>query len=324
MDAIKPTLLDRAVSYFFPTRGLQRIAARDAQRAYLKSAKPRGKKGRFYRNTPTPGEVFAADGRTTRARAIDISQNQAQVSGAITAITDHTIGAGGIRTNCEILYSPSAQADNAAAQANREASNSAVEDDKARWLERAWHTGASRIDHVEAQTLRLRNLIIHGEDIVHRRFLRDPSRHLPLAYEPIDPAQLEGVTGTPNRGNLIESGIEYNPDREIVAYHIADNSYALRTTRVPADDIIHTFRTDRPGQQRGITWLAPIMGHVDELEDIVEYSLIARRIQSAIAVLVHKNPNNIGFGAHALESLPPPAPTRQMPMATDSPPSSPA
>jgi len=303
---IRMTLLDRAIAVVSPQRAFQRIAHREALRGYLKSGDTGRKTKSWRKNNARADEVFSTDGRLTRERAIYLTENNAQVGGAVTALKDHIVGRG-ITTNCEIRYNPSADDDNAQAIKDREAANQKVEDAKSRWLERAWHVGGSRMDPVEAQTLRLGNIIAAGEDIVHKRYLRDTTRSIPLAYEAIDPSQLTGATGTTAAGtrNIIEDGIEYDTDYNIVAYHIQRNSYALRTDRVPAADIIHSFRTDRPGQRRGISWLAPIIPKVYELEDIIEYALVARRVQSAIAVLVHKNQNGIGMGAAMPMTAPP-------------------
>ena len=68
-----------------------------------------------------------------------------------------------------------------------------------------------------------------------------------------------------DNGGLIRQGIEYDRTGRRSAYWLFDEHPGenhLRMTnftssRVPADQIIHCFRRDRPGQSRGIPWLRP-------------------------------------------------------------------
>jgi lambda family phage portal protein len=88
-------------------------------------------------------------------------------------------------------------------------------------------------------------------------------------------------------GGYIRQGIEYDAIGRRVAYwlykvHPGSFGQYFSTqssqlfSRVPADDIIHLFRRDRPGQERGVTWLAPIIIRSREL-DIYEDAYLNRQ-----------------------------------------------
>jgi lambda family phage portal protein len=292
----RATFLDRFVGLFSPKAQLSRMAHREGIRILKAAGEDRNTKS-WKKNSGPPEELYRTGGRSSRQRALHLSENHDAIGGALTTITDHIV-ASGIRTDSEIQYNPNADTTDATAMAARDRLNQEVEDSKRRWEERAYVTGASRLDPVEADTLLLRTLMVQGETIVHNRYLEDSSREIPLAYEIIDPSQLEnGFGALPQGNNIVEQGVEYsNETNAIVAYHITDNGYNPRTHRVPASDIQHTFRTDRPGQQRGITWLAPVIPRAYELDDIIEYAIIARKVQSAIALVVADNPNDMGLG----------------------------
>jgi lambda family phage portal protein len=63
--------------------------------------------------------------------------------------------------------------------------------------------------------------------------------------------------------DLAVDGIEFDPFGNPVAYHVlkahpgSGTGTALEYDRVPADAVIHWFRTDRPGQRRGLPDILP-------------------------------------------------------------------
>jgi lambda family phage portal protein len=289
---------DALVGFFSPRHALSRIAYRRGIRTLKAASTDRNTKS-WKKNEAAPQDGFRTGGKTARQRAIFLAENHDAINGAITTITDHIVGTG-INTDVEIQYSPNSRPGDTTAAATRDRLNQSVEDTKKRWLERAYDIGPMRLDPQEAETLRLRTLIIQGECFVHRIYTPDDTdRTVPLAYEVLDPSQLDGgYTASPVGRNIVEHGVEYDAfTNRIVAYHVTKGDYNLKTIRVPAADMIHTYRPDRPGQQRGITWLAPAIPRAYELEDIIEYAIIARKVQSAIALVVADNPNNLGPGA---------------------------
>ncbi|MBB6251421.1 phage portal protein [Nitrospirillum iridis] len=98
-------------------------------------------------------------------------------------------------------------------------------------------------------------------------------------------------------GAYIRQGVEFNGQGQRVAYwlwpthpeDLSPGTYNFTPTRVPASEIIHLFRPDRPGQIRGITWLASILGL---LKDIAEYNdaEVVRKKVAALFVGFVKRP----------------------------------
>jgi len=90
-------------------------------------------------------------------------------------------------------------------------------------------------------------------------------------------------------GNTLRLGIEITRDGDIAAYHLypehpGDNylyKSSITPIRVSADDILHLYEPKRPGQLRGMPWLAQVittLHNIDEYED-------AERIRKKIAAM---------------------------------------
>lgn len=90
-------------------------------------------------------------------------------------------------------------------------------------------------------------------------------------------------------GNVINAGIEYDEAGRKVAYHMHRfhpgeaqtlNNYGFDLVRIPADEILHIFHSERPGQQRGISWLAPVLTQLKNLSDYEDAVLERTKLQN--------------------------------------------
>jgi capsid protein len=91
--------------------------------------------------------------------------------------------------------------------------------------------------------------------------------------------------------NTCFEGIEFDRAGRRVAYWIYDEhpggglSWKMPTSRrVPAADVIHAFRVDRPGQYRGVPWAAPVIMTLWDLADYEDAELVRQKIAACFAV----------------------------------------
>ena len=95
-----------------------------------------------------------------------------------------------------------------------------------------------------------------------------------LRIRVLDPDQLDAslTRPLPNGGRIV-NGVEFDAFGTRVAYWIVKQRPELglgpnlSPVRVPAEDVIHLFRPDFPGQVRGITWLAAILLRLAEQDE---------------------------------------------------------
>ena len=98
-----------------------------------------------------------------------------------------------------------------------------------------------------------------------------------------------------DNGDRIVMGIEQTIYGKPIAYHflVEDNTHNpaqtysasrtgnVRTERVPADEVIHLYIHDRPGQSRGIPWMAQSMRGLHMTESYREAELVAARVAAS-------------------------------------------
>jgi len=92
-----------------------------------------------------------------------------------------------------------------------------------------------------------------------------------------------------NGENYLSQGIEYDSSGTRVAYWLypcfpsSDFSMKSTSVRVPSHEIIHVFRSDRAGQERGLSWLAPVMLEFKTLDNYQSAELKRREVSSCFA-----------------------------------------
>lgn len=120
------------------------------------------------------------------------------------------------------------------------------------------------------------------------------------------PAEMvdESKTADLGQGRYIAAGIEYDARGRRVAYHIQPNRptdlfpTSRDTIRVPAKDVLHIMRPLGPGQVRGVSWLAPVLLTVNELDQLQDALLVGAKIAAMHAGFVTDNNNIGGTGAY--------------------------
>jgi len=150
---------------------------------------------------------------------------------------------------------------------------------QAEWL--AWTDQADfagRFDFYGLQQAALRAMLIDGECFL--RFVLDPAQRVPLQLQLL-PSEFLDATRIDDR---TLNGIEYDAAGRRVAYWIYRSHPAetpdMQSVRVPADQVIHLYVPIQPGVERGVTWLAPAMVPLRELQEFTEAALVRQKIAS--------------------------------------------
>lgn len=97
--------------------------------------------------------------------------------------------------------------------------------------------------------------------------------------------QIDEATGKP----LLYFIMEQHPGRQGPASALRFEKFDIRD----ADFIIHGFNRTRPGQARGVPWLAPSLDIFGQLRDFRADTLLTAYIQTKFSVLVHSDVENV-------------------------------
>jgi lambda family phage portal protein len=208
-------------------------------------------------------EDLRTQGEALRARARDLEQNNDYVARYLNLVETNIIGEGvklqsKARTNRGKLDM----------RVNR-----VIEQEFKRWTYAENCSRDGRLDWEDIQRLVARSVARDGEVIV--RIVRGSEFKIAL-YDAdfLDYALNREAT---DGNNAIIQGIELDRAGKPVAYYLwkmppnkVPSIFGMPTKspninqyeRVLAEDIIHIYKSDRPNQIRGATWLAPVMIHL--------------------------------------------------------------
>jgi len=142
-----------------------------------------------------------------------------------------------------------------------------IEDAANFWMDEADISG--KLHYYEMMELAKRQDGENGEFLLVKRVSKNKNRYIPYCLQIIEPDWLTSDSITKIKGNCIKQGIEYNSDTgEPLFYHFTDPDGWGKPSIVSAENVIHKFKTMRPGQLRGIS---PFVSGVLVAEDLSEY-----------------------------------------------------
>ena len=155
-----------------------------------------------------------------------------------------------------------------------------------------------RVDFYGMQALVTRSMVESGEMLVRHRSrlasdkLRVPYQLQMLEADFLDQARTMGLPG----GNHVMQGVEFDHigrrlNYWLYTYHpgsvlILNPRGGIVSVPVPAREIMHIYRVLRPGQVRGVPWLAPVMLALRDLEDYSDAERVRKKIEACMTGFV--------------------------------------
>lgn len=281
--------LDKTISYFSPSVGMKRAAQRMALetiRAYDGAARTRRTENWKATGADANSEVNGVL-HTLRNRSREQVRNNVYARRSVQAISNNTVGTG-------IVPTP----DNVSRAAEKR-----IMDLWKRWA------GKKRCDHdgllnfYGIQRLVMRTVVESGECLVIRRRSNDTT--LPLKLQVLEPDFIDTSRFIPKteRGGRVIHGIEYDQEGKRTGYWLfKEHPGALRLGGLTSDfvrdeDVAHIFFAERPGQVRGVPWMAASMIRMKDFDEYEDAELVRQKIAACFTVFVQDvNPDSFGGG----------------------------
>jgi lambda family phage portal protein len=255
------------------------MARRALTRAY-EAAAP-GDRWRPRRGNASANADHQADAAIIRAKARALVQNVPYIAAALRGLVAATVGTG------IVPRATGAQAD----RINK--------------LLREWGPvcdADGRLDYAGVIAAAYRTMEQDGEVLIRLR-PRSASDGLPvpLQLQLLEIDWLDSVrTSTAGQsGNRVVNGIEYDALGRVAAYWLWDThpgdvglqkSLRAQSRRVPAENIIHLYSPDRPGQGRGFSRFAPIIARVRDLQLYEDAEIARKNLETRLGVLYSGDP----------------------------------
>lgn len=281
-----PAALDRAIAWLSPgwaagrEKERTRLAAWRQARAMYDGASV-GRRTAGWRRVSTDANAETGAGALGRLRdtARDLVRNNGYAARGIAGIANNVVGRG-------IIPQFTARS----RQDTRALESAAVEH-----LDTEAVDAAQRQDLYGIQLQAMRAVAESGEVLVRRRRRRaEDGLPLPFALQVLEADFLDSTrTGPQSNGNYAVLGVEFDAIGRRAAYWLFDehpgamSSFRLpQSRRVPAADVAHVYRADRPGQVRGVPWLAPVMLRMADFGDFEDAQLLRQKIAACFAAFV--------------------------------------
>lgn len=157
----------------------------------------------------------------------------------------------------------------------------------ARWESWTDESDADGLGDLYAQqALMVRRMVIDGE-----AFGLLINTVAGLRVRLLDPEQVDpSLNREIGSGARIVQGIEFDSNGTRVAYHVRRETpglpfgaWMVEPDRIPAEDVVHLFRPEVPGQVRGLSWFAPVMLRIANLDTWRDAQLARQQTAAMLA-----------------------------------------
>lgn len=299
---VQQNLLDKAIAYLRPGVAL----ARQQQRTQLALSGgyvgARIDRAQLSRWMPTAGSANADTVRDLpmlRARSRDQMRNAPIALGALNTTVSHVVGTG-------LTYTP---AIDAKFLGLTDAQAEAWQDDAKRrfkaWAESPDCDAARQLDFYGLQELCFRSFLESGDCAVLTPRMARAGRPARLALQLIEADRICNPNRAQDTDALID-GIEIHPPTgEALAIHVArqhpgnataigSNNWdrvAMRGNTTGRRNVLRLFKPLRPGQVRGVPWIAPILEPLKQIGRWSDAELHAAVVSGLMATFVKMDPD---------------------------------
>lgn len=276
--------LDRVIGWISPGWAARRERARllrkqlERARGYYDGATT-GRRGASFRTKDADPNVIARQTLSRlRSRSRDMVRNNPYARRAVQAIVSNTVGSG-----ITPQFSRDGERHERLEQLKKACLETREIDADGRHtykglLSTAWHA-----------------VVESGEILIRRRRRRmSDGLHCPVQFQLLEPDFLDtSKDGPTESGGRIIQGVEFDAIGRRRAYwlydeHPGSRRMSLKSRPIPARDIIHAYRVDRPGQVRGIPWGAPALLRLADFDEYEDAQLVRQKVAACFAAFVEE------------------------------------
>jgi len=296
VSAVRPTLLDRAIQWADPVRGLTRLRARFAASLaggyYGGSRSRRSLSGWTTKGNDPDGDILP-DIDVLRERSRDLRRNNPLAAGAFNTMITNVVGSGlkvQSRIDREILAMEDQEAEEW--QDNTEAEFSM-------WAESKESDAARSVPFNQNQGVAFGSALESGDCFALLPFIKRQGSPYGLSVQLIEADRVTNINNGIDTA-LMSGGIRRNSFGEPIEYYVLDQHPgriygvgAATWTTIKAfqpmtgrPNILHLFSPTRPGQTRGVPWLATVIEAFKQIGRYSEAELAAAVVNSYFTVFI--------------------------------------
>jgi lambda family phage portal protein len=292
----KPNLVDRVVSYFNPVAGAQRLRSRmfmAVAGGYTGGSRSRRQTSEWKvtKNSSADADTLP-DLQDLRDRSRDLARNAPLAAGAIAGVVTNVVGTGlalQSRVEREVLGMSEEQAAEWQKLTEREYNL---------WFESSYCDATRTLDGYGLQGLVFRAALESGDTFVTTPMRKLAGMPYELTLQVFEADQVSNPRLAMDTEKLA-GGVELDEFRAPVAYHFRRSHpgalqgvsmdwdrVAAFGTRTGRRQVIHPYTKLRPGQTRGVPYLAPVIETLKMLDRYTEAELMAAVVAGMFTVFV--------------------------------------
>jgi len=272
-------MMDRMIAALAPRAALSRARARAALMHY--DAASVGRRLGTLRATGTDADAAANRRQRMAYVARDMVRNTPFATRAQQVITNNTIGDGIVP---RISGLPGDQQDAMLKLIERVLDTTAID-------------AAGRQNLYGLQRLVMNSVVDAGEALVVAEWQTPPygPKQFPLKLRVLEPDFLDDSFDhqmMPD-GGWVQNGIKYDGTGQRIAYRIfkrhpgadayTSHGWTTASEWVPARHVLHVYRVDRAGQERGVTWFAPVVLTLQDHADYQDAQIMRQKVAACFA-----------------------------------------
>ena len=294
-------LLDKAIAYAMPGLAVKRQAQRNQlalSGGYTGARIDKAQLSRWYPTAGSPNTDTIRDLPILRARSRDQMRNAPVALGALNTTVSHVVGTG-------LSYTPAIDAEYLGL--DDEQAEAWQDDTKRRF--NAWANStdcdcARQLDFYGLQELSFRSYLESGDSFILTPRIARAGRPARLALQLLEADRVCNPNRAADSEGTID-GIEINPATgEMLACHVARqhpggiitkgnvwDRVGVRGNSTGRRNLLHIFKPLRPGQLRGVPWIAPIIEPLKQLGRWSDAELNAAVVSGLMATFVTMDPD---------------------------------
>lgn len=280
-------LIDRMVGYLAPKTALRRAYYRTRLDvvAQFEGASKADRVSRWRTRSTSANSEARPALRLLRDRSRDLVRNNPYAAAAVREIPAHTVGDGIIPR----------------ARGRTPEQTQRVEARAKRWFDTPACDANGMHNFYGLENQIMRAIVESGEVLVRRRRRRaSDGLPVPLQVQVLEADHLDMLKDgmiSPS-GNRIIQGVEFDRLGRRVAYWLYPDhpgealiySRSTQSVRVPAEDVLHIYRMDRPGQVRGVPWASPILIRMRGFDEYQDAHLERQKAAACYAGFIYTPP----------------------------------
>lgn len=291
--------IDRAIGVFSPASEVRRLVQRKAaeQARMYAAAKITRSTGGWSPVGQDVNSLIRSSSSMIRNRSRQLVRDFAYFARAVDILVDYTVGTG-VQLQSRVTRGVDV---NTGKSRLHTAKINEIETAWWRWMEEA--DAAGRLHYNELEQLAKRQDVESGEFLLVKVNLPDKNRFIPFALQAYEADWLNSSYSSPQPGNVVDQGIEADPlTGRVVAYHFAvpdgfnNLTGGVRYQRIPAENVIHGFKTLRPGQLRGISPFTTAILLADDLHEYLNAEIDAAKLAAKYMAII-ETPDAAAFQA---------------------------